>query len=125
MYVSVNVNCNTDINISNLSTVPLSICLLCLTEPCYIVFNSGLQVTMVPLEVTHTAIATQTVLKQLKSGQTGLLPMDLDTLPTTPFRQCVVDLLTFFSDTYKREFSGVPLVDFQDGPPVHDACAVM
>ena len=37
---------------------------------------------------------------------------------TTLFRRIVVDLLTFFADTYSREFG------FENGPPIHDACAI-
>merc|ERR1711865_681780 len=78
--------------------------ILCDPEAADIVFNSELEVVMVPLEVTHTALATEHVLSRIKS---------LD----TPFATLVVDLLTFFRDTYKRVF------DF-DHPPVHDICAV-
>lgn len=62
-------------------------------------------VVMVPLEVTHTALATDQVLDRIRAMR-------------TPFSEMVVDLLTFFKDTYEEVFN------FRDGPPVHDACAV-
>lgn len=77
----------------------------CDPEAASIVFNSPCKVVMVPLEVTHTAIATPEILNRiLKIG--------------TPFARMVVQLLTFFQETYKTVFN------FTRGPPVHDPCAV-
>mmetsp|Transcript_24307 Transcript_24307/g.58659 ORF Transcript_24307/g.58659 Transcript_24307/m.58659 type:complete len:349 (+) Transcript_24307:428-1474(+) len=78
--------------------------ILCDPESAKIVFESDTKVVMVPLEVTHTALATGSVLQQIK---------DID----SPFAKMSVDLLCFFKDTYKDVF------DFDD-PPVHDPCAV-
>eukprot|EP00051_Salpingoeca_urceolata_P031499 m.11824 g.11824 ORF g.11824 m.11824 type:complete len:339 (-) comp4105_c0_seq2:141-1157(-) len=72
-------------------------------ESAKIVFDSGL-VTMVPLEVTHTALVTPDVLARIHA---------LD----TPFASAVCDLMVFFSSTYRDVFGF-------DIPPLHDPCAV-
>lgn len=77
------------------------------------VFTSGLDVTMVPLEVTHTALATREVLERLSS----IGPMKhAGGEAVGPF---VRDLLTFFAETYRVVFN------FESGPPLHDPCAVL
>jgi purine nucleosidase/pyrimidine-specific ribonucleoside hydrolase len=73
-------------------------------EAADIVFTSGLDVTMCPLDVTHQALATEDVLEQLRAIGTPLASM-------------VVDLLGFFADRYKQ------LWDFP-AAPVHDPVAV-
>eukprot|EP00048_Salpingoeca_helianthica_P017103 m.235643 g.235643 ORF g.235643 m.235643 type:complete len:345 (+) comp20180_c0_seq1:20-1054(+) len=72
-------------------------------EAAAMVFASGL-VTMVPLEVTHTALVTPTVLDRLAALG-------------SPFSVALERLLLHFKTTYKRVF------DFDD-PPLHDPCAV-
>jgi len=67
----------------------------------------GVNLVMVPLEVTHTALATPEVLGQLLTSRQ----------PITPFKLLMQQLLTFFADTYRQVFA------FQD-PPLHDPCAV-
>eukprot|EP00466_Bigelowiella_natans_P007188 jgi/Bigna1/40369/e_gw1.42.26.1 len=73
-------------------------------EAARVVFSSSIKTIMVPLEVTHTALATEAVLKRIKDFN-------------TPFGDMSVDLLTFFKDTYERVFG------FKH-PPVHDPCAM-
>eukprot|EP01065_Artemidia_motanka_P018360 TRINITY_DN21674_c0_g1_i2.p1 TRINITY_DN21674_c0_g1~~TRINITY_DN21674_c0_g1_i2.p1 ORF type:complete len:349 (+),score=72.37 TRINITY_DN21674_c0_g1_i2:61-1107(+) len=73
-------------------------------EAAHIVMNAPVRVVMVPLEVTHTALATPEVLSRVR--QVG-----------TPFMDCIADLITFFRDTYKRVFRF-------ESPPVHDPCAI-
>lgn len=58
-----------------------------------------------PLNVTHTAIATEQVLSRIKSVGTRT-------------SQMFFELMTFFKDTYETEFG------FMDGPPVHDPLSV-
>lgn len=72
-------------------------------EAAAIVFQSGMEVAMVPLELTHTALVTPEVLRLLGDE--------------TPFRRKIRDLLLFFRDTYLRVFG------FPD-PPLHDPLAV-
>ncbi|PRW32902.1 N-D-ribosylpurine ribohydrolase [Chlorella sorokiniana] len=74
-------------------------------EAARMVFESGIPLTMVPLEVTHTALATTSVLQRVRTHS------------PTPFLRLMVDLLMFFADTYRTVFK------FED-PPLHDPCAV-
>src|SRR5258708_26842896 len=73
-------------------------------EAASIVFECGRPITMVPLEVTHRALATNEIIGRLRSVQR--------TVPTF-----AADLLVFFAETYYRVFGF-------DAPPVHDPCAV-
>ncbi|MDN5851668.1 MAG: nucleoside hydrolase [Actinomycetia bacterium] len=68
------------------------------------VFASGLPVTMIGLNVTHQALATDEVVARIRAVDSGLA--------TT-----IADLLSFFASTYERIW-GLP------APPVHDAVAV-
>jgi inosine-uridine nucleoside N-ribohydrolase len=69
-----------------------------------IVFGCGRPITMVPLEVTHQALATEEILQRLRaSGRT--------------VANFAADLLVFFASTYRDVFGF-------DTPPVHDPCAV-
>ena len=73
-------------------------------EAAEIVFNCGRPITMVPLEVTHQALATPEVTARLRAAQ-------------RPVATFAADLLVFFADTYRNVF-GFP------APAVHDPCAV-
>ena len=73
-------------------------------EAAAIVFGCGRPITMVPLEVTHQALAMQEVTARLRAAQ-------------RPVATFVADLLVFFADTYHSVF-GFPAA------PVHDPCAV-
>jgi purine nucleosidase len=68
------------------------------------VFASGADITMIGLDVTHRALATEPVVARIKSIG-------------TPTAHMVVDLVTFFAATYEREFGFA-------APPVHDPVAV-
>ncbi|KAL4513671.1 hypothetical protein Ndes2526B_g05026 [Nannochloris sp. 'desiccata'] len=76
-------------------------------EAARVVFESGAQVTMVPLEVTHTALATPEVLERIHNIHPG----------GHPFLELIAALLLFFAETYKRVFKF-------EHPPLHDPCAV-
>lgn len=69
-----------------------------------IVFNSGVPTTLVPIDVTHTVLASPDIVRRIS-------------LLGTPFSECVVDLITFFATTYMSVFQF-------DYPPIHDAVAV-
>jgi len=73
-------------------------------EAADIVFRSGVQVTMVGLNVTHQALAVPEVLERLS----GL---------GTRMGDLCVELLTFFSASYLRTWGFT-------SPPLHDAVAV-
>lgn len=68
------------------------------------VFESGVPITMVPLETTHQALATPAVIERIA---------ELD----FPLAQLCVELLGFFAETYLRVFGFA-------APAVHDPCAV-
>ncbi|HVB72120.1 MAG TPA: nucleoside hydrolase [Ktedonobacteraceae bacterium] len=73
-------------------------------EAAEIVFGCGRPITMVPLEVTHQALATPEVTERLRTAQ-------------RPVATFAADLLVFFAGTYRNTF-GFPAA------PVHDPCAV-
>lgn len=73
-------------------------------EAAHVVFESGLPVTMIGLDLTHQAKAYPDVVARI--GQIN-----------SPVAQVVVELLEFFGSTYKREFNF-------EAPPLHDVCAV-
>ena len=73
-------------------------------ESAAIVFGCGRPITMVPLEVTHQALATEEVITRLRIAQ-------------RPVATFAADLLVFFADSYYKVF-GFPAA------PVHDPCAV-
>jgi inosine-uridine nucleoside N-ribohydrolase len=68
------------------------------------VIASGVPVTLVPLEVTHRALATDDVIARITA---------LD----SPVAEMSVALMRFFAATYERVFGF-------DAPAVHDPCAV-
>ncbi len=68
------------------------------------VLAAGIPITLVPLEVTHTALATESVLARIAALDTSVARMS-------------VALMRFFAETYLRVFGF-------DAPAVHDPCAV-
>jgi len=68
------------------------------------VFESGVPITMVPLETTHQALATRAVVERIAA-------LDF------PLAAICVELLQFFAETYLRVFGFA-------APAVHDPCAV-
>jgi inosine-uridine nucleoside N-ribohydrolase len=73
-------------------------------EAASIVFQCGRPVTMVPLEVTHRALATEQIITRLRS--TNRIVANF-----------AADLLLFFAERYRTVFGFA-------APPVHDPCAV-
>ncbi|CAG9329123.1 unnamed protein product [Blepharisma stoltei] len=72
-------------------------------EAAKIVFESGVDLVMIPLEVTHTALVTNEVLQKIGNS--------------TPFTAKICELLNYFRKNYKEVF------DFAD-PPLHDPLAI-
>ena len=68
------------------------------------VFGSGVPITLVPLEVTHLALATDEVVGRIERLGTPVAAMS-------------VALMRFFAETYERVFG-------MSAPAVHDPCAV-
>ncbi|SMF89660.1 purine nucleosidase [Paenibacillus uliginis N3/975] len=73
-------------------------------EAAAVVFESGVPITMMGLDVTHQALATVEVSDKIASIE-------------NPVAKFVSELLVFFRQTYKDVF------DFEH-PPVHDVCSV-
>jgi len=73
-------------------------------EAASIVFKCGCPLTMVPLEVTHQALATEEIVGRLRNAN-------------RPVANFAADLLVYFADSYKNVFGF-------SAPPVHDPCAV-
>ncbi|HLG63812.1 MAG TPA: nucleoside hydrolase [Ktedonosporobacter sp.] len=69
-----------------------------------IVFACGRPITMCPLEVTHQALATESILHQLRSAH-------------RPVPSLAAALLDFYTETYHKVFGF-------SAAPVHDPCAV-
>lgn len=73
-------------------------------EAADVVIRSGIPITLVPLEATHQALATEPVLARIAA---------LD----TPVARMSDALLRYFAETYERVFGF-------EAPAVHDPCAV-
>jgi purine nucleosidase/pyrimidine-specific ribonucleoside hydrolase len=73
-------------------------------EAAQVVFGAGWPVTMVGLDLTHQAGASQQMIEEIRSMGTALSRM-------------VVDMLEFYGSTYRS-------VEGMGDPPVHDPCAV-
>lgn len=73
-------------------------------EAAKVVFESGVPITMFGLDVTHQALATQDIIKDLAKIDNEV-------------SEFVVELLKFFAMTYKDYFGF-------EGGPIHDACTV-
>jgi inosine-uridine nucleoside N-ribohydrolase len=72
-------------------------------EAAKIVFESGIPIYMVPLEVTHTVLATNEVIQRIGDE--------------TRFCCLMKELLLFIKAMYLTEYE-------MDDPPLHDPCAV-
>ncbi|GAA5856742.1 hypothetical protein JCM8547_008818 [Rhodosporidiobolus lusitaniae] len=90
-----------------------------------IVFNCELPVVICPLNLTHTALFTPDIHRELlqPSRALGIPPTPPLTpggeLPTacSPLRHTLSTNLTFFAEAYKRKYG-------MEGPPLHDALTV-
>lgn len=76
----------------------------CDPEAAKVVFECGVKLVQVPLEVTHTCLVTDEVVKALEAFD-------------SPFGRLMIDLLQFFAQTYKDIF-------FFDFPPLHDPLTI-
>ncbi|KAH7887378.1 uridine nucleosidase [Phlebopus sp. FC_14] len=88
--------------------------IVCDPEAAQIVLDCPVKTVMVPLNVTHTAVATKNIHSRLCSAAN-----DEIVLPSTSLRKTLSSLITFFGDTYKEVFG------FSDGPPLHDALTIV
>ncbi|KAF7352458.1 IU-nuc-hydro domain-containing protein [Mycena venus] len=94
--------------------------ILCDPHAAQIVLDAPVKKTMIPINVTHTAIVTRAIHARLLSPATPS-PQDANApLPkaSTNLRHTLSTLIGFFADSYKSTFG------FNDGPPLHDALTV-
>ena len=102
--------CSRSLLISILKIFPLA-------HAAQIVLNAPVKKTMMPINVTHTAIVTEEIHSQLLSPGSvnvlGVLPK-----ASTNLRHTLSTLITFFAESYKSTFG------FNDGPPLHDALTI-
>lgn len=89
-------------------------------EAAQIVLDTPVKKTMIPLNVTHTAILTPSIHRRLLSpfhAPPPSLYQDFVPLPraATPLRHTLSTLLSFFAASYASTFA------FTAGPPLHDA----
>lgn len=89
---------------------------LCDPEAAQIVLNAPVKKTMIPINVTHTAIVTHDIHSKILGGSTynGFTVPP----PISNLRYTLSTLITFFADTYKHTFG------FRNGPPLHDALTI-
>lgn len=73
-------------------------------EAAKVVFESGVPITMMGLDLTHQAMATNEIKARISAVNNRVADF-------------VVELLDFFSDTYREVFGFA-------GAPIHDACCV-
>jgi uridine nucleosidase len=83
---------------------------------------AGGRIFLVPLDATHTVLATEIVQNRLLVGGGGIDRIGGDVCETTgkgnEFRRMLYELLTYFAATYAKVF------DITEGPPLHDPLAV-
>jgi len=92
--------------------------ILCDPEAAQIALDAPVKKTMIPLNVTHTAIVTRAIQARLLAPE---FPLDAENpLPpaATPLRHMLSTLISFFADAYESTFG------FQLGPPLHDALTI-
>ncbi|KAF9006641.1 Inosine/uridine-preferring nucleoside hydrolase domain-containing protein [Cyathus striatus] len=89
--------------------------ILCDPHATQIVLNANVKTTMIPINVTHTAIVTREIHAELLSP--GIDANAENRLPpaSSNLRHTLSTLISFFAESYKSTFG------FAAGPPLHDA----
>lgn len=72
---------------------------------------------MLPINVTHTAIVSQSIHARLCSPHQH--NPDTPIIPVTNLRKMLSSLITFFGEAYYEVFG------FENGPPLHDALTIV
>jgi uridine nucleosidase len=91
----------------------------CDPEAAAAIFANGelaAKTTLIPLDVTHQVLGGQDVVNLLSNGHGG----SDGKLASSAVRHLFLEILTFFSLTYEREFGMLA----SEGPPLHDPIAV-
>ena len=78
------------------------------------VLDAPVKKTMIPINVTHTAIFTKQLQARLLSPDNPSNPIPA----ATNLRYSLSTVIGFFADAYKSTFG------FNDGPPLHDALTI-
>jgi uridine nucleosidase len=95
----------------------LVIIIISIAHAAQIVLNIPVKKTMIPINVTHSAIVTRKIHERLldpaSDPDSTVLPK-----PATNLRHTLSTLISFFADSYKNVFG------FNDGPPLHDALTI-
>jgi uridine nucleosidase len=81
-----------------------------------IVLDAPVKTTMIPINVSHTAIVTKRIHSRLLSPSVSIDDGPLPP-PSTKLRHTLSTLIGFFADAYKSTFGF-------NGPPLHDALTV-
>ncbi|KAI0307001.1 uridine nucleosidase [Multifurca ochricompacta] len=90
--------------------------ILCDPEAAQIVLNAPVPKTMIPLNVTHKAIVTNSLHNKLINN--SLTHEAQSELASSQLRHTLSTLISFFKESYKSTFG------FLDGPPLHDALTI-
>ncbi|KAG6854357.1 hypothetical protein C0991_007862 [Blastosporella zonata] len=90
--------------------------IMCDPHAAQIVLDAPVRTVMIPINVSHTAIVTKAIHRELLSPGSP----EVDALPSasTNLRHTLSTLIGFFADSYKSTFG------FNDGPPLHDALTI-
>ncbi|KAF4620063.1 hypothetical protein D9613_004994 [Agrocybe pediades] len=92
--------------------------ILCDPHATQIVLNAPVKKTMMPINVTHTAIVTRKIHSLILSPEISSIPLEGLPAAASNLRHTLSTLITFFADSYKSTFG------FNDGPPLHDALTI-
>ncbi|KAF7307344.1 IU-nuc-hydro domain-containing protein [Mycena indigotica] len=91
--------------------------ILCDPHAAQIVLNAPVKKTMIPINVTHTAIVTRQIHANLLSPASQTTDGRLPTASSN-LRYTLSTLISFFAESYRSTFG------FENGPPLHDALTV-
>jgi len=89
--------------------------ILCDPEAAQIILNAPVPKTMIPLNVTHQAIVTNSVHTRLINSTSHA---ESSGVASSQLRHTLSTLISFFKESYKSTFG------FMDGPPLHDALTI-
>ncbi|KAF8914244.1 Inosine/uridine-preferring nucleoside hydrolase domain-containing protein [Gymnopilus junonius] len=92
--------------------------ILCDPHAAQIVLNAPVKKTMIPINVTHTAIVTKAIHTEILSPAASHEPLSELPKASTNLRHTLSTLINFFADSYRLTFG------FKDGPPLHDALTI-
>jgi len=81
------------------------------------VLHAPVKKTMIPINVTHTAIVTKEIHARLLSPDSQS-ETEVHPKASSNLRHTLSTLISFFAEAYKSTFG------FNDGPPLHDALTI-